>query len=66
MSPVPRAIVGYKRLADGRRGACVGYGATTFPALTEAFTIEHNATLAEYEAKRLQGLIENITEAIRV
>ena len=48
-------------------GHCVlGYGATTFPALTEAFTIEKNATLAEYEAKRLQTLIENMRDAIKV
>ena len=46
--------------------ATSGYGATTFPALTEAFTIEKNATLAEYEAKRLQTLIEGITKAIKV
>lgn len=43
-----------------------GYGATTFPALTEAITIEQNATLAEYEAARLQGLIDKLASHIRV
>lgn len=47
-----------------RRGLTVccfaGYGATTFPALTEAFTIERNGTLAEYETLRLKELIEGI------
>lgn len=44
----------------------VGYGATTFPALTEAITIENNATLAEYEAERLQRLVEKLAHVIRV
>ncbi|KAI0321954.1 Zn-dependent exopeptidase [Amylostereum chailletii] len=46
-------------------GKWLGYGATTLPALTEAITIEKNATLAEYEAKRLQGAIEKLTDALR-
>ena len=29
----------------------IGYGATTFPALTESLTIEKNVTLAQEEAK---------------
>ena len=45
---------------------CTGYGATTFPALTEAFTIEKNATMAQYEAKRLQELIEKLAHEIKV
>ena len=43
-----------------------GYGATTFPALTEAFTIEKNSTLAEYETKRLQEIVEGLAELIKV
>ncbi|KAI0677384.1 Zn-dependent exopeptidase [Trametes maxima] len=55
----------YRNL-DVAPGKWLGYGATTFPALTEAFTIENNATLAKYEAKRLQDLIEKLTNEIRV
>ena len=43
-----------------------GYGATTFPALTEAITIEQNATLAELEATRLQSLIDKLASHIRI
>ena len=46
--------------------SCSGYGATTFPALTEAFTIENNATLAEYETKRLRKLVEELAKTIKV
>ncbi|RDX53924.1 Zn-dependent exopeptidase [Lentinus brumalis] len=55
----------YRNL-DVAPGKWLGYGATTFPALTEAFTIEKNATLAEYEAKRLQDLVENLNDALKV
>ena len=41
-----------------------GYGATTLPALTEAFTIEHNATLAKHEVKRLQKLIDALADEL--
>ena len=41
-----------------------GYGATTFPALTESITIESNATQAEYEVKRLRALVDGITKSI--
>ena len=44
----------------------VGYGATTFPALTEALTIENNSTLAAYEAKRLQELIDQLTTSLHI
>lgn len=44
---------------------CAGYGATTFPALTESFTIEHNATLAEYEARRLEDLISKLAKTLK-
>ena len=42
-----------------------GYGATTFPALTEALTIEKNTTLAEYEADRLQKIVEGLTDLLK-
>lgn len=43
-----------------------GYGATTFPALTESLTYDKNATLAKAEAKRLQKLIDDLAEEIKV
>ncbi|KAI0722810.1 Zn-dependent exopeptidase [Earliella scabrosa] len=55
----------YRNL-DVAPGKWLGYGATTFPALTEAFTIENNATLAEYETKRLRKLVEELTKTIKV
>ena len=44
---------------------CVGYGATTLPALTEAFTIEHNATLADHEVRRLKKLVHRLAKEIK-
>lgn len=44
----------------------IGYGATTFPALTEAITIEKNATLAKYEADRLVELLDQLAREIAV
>ncbi|KAJ8082686.1 Vacuolar protein sorting-associated protein 70 [Marasmius tenuissimus] len=41
-------------------GKWLGYGATTFPALTESITFEKNATLAKEEVKRLQDVISRI------
>ena len=41
-----------------------GYGATTLPALTEAITLENNATLAVYEAERLKVAIDNMKTAL--
>lgn len=38
-------------------GKWLGYGATTFPALTEAFTIEKDAKLAQKEADELADMI---------
>ncbi|KAH9850749.1 Zn-dependent exopeptidase [Lenzites betulinus] len=55
----------YRNL-DIAPGKWLGYGATTFPALTEAFTIEKNATMAQYETKRLQNLIEKLAEEIKI
>ncbi|KDN50118.1 hypothetical protein RSAG8_01454, partial [Rhizoctonia solani AG-8 WAC10335] len=43
-------------------GKWLGYGATTLPALTEAITIDKNATLATYEAKRLTHLLEKMAK----
>ncbi|KAF9052312.1 Zn-dependent exopeptidase [Hymenopellis radicata] len=42
-----------------------GYGATTFPALTESITAERSVTLAQYEAERLSRLFEALAEEIR-
>jgi N-acetylated-alpha-linked acidic dipeptidase len=42
-----------------------GYGATTLPALTEAITIEKNATLANYEIVRLTEVVENMAAGLR-
>ena len=50
-------------------GICIcfaGYGATTLPAVTEALTIEGNATLAEEEASRVVALLDKLTETIKV
>lgn len=47
-------------------GKWLGYGATTFPGLTEAFTVDKNATLAQLEAKRLQHLIDALAETVKV
>lgn len=41
-----------------------GYGATTFPALTEALEIDRNVTLAAYEAERLAVLLEKLADTI--
>jgi len=45
-------------------GKWLGYGATTFPALTEAITIEKNSTLATREVERLVQLLKNIAESL--
>ena len=47
-------------------GSGIGYGATTLPALTEAITYEKNATLAQHESSRLQGLIDKLVKQIEV
>ncbi|KAL6305814.1 hypothetical protein BKA93DRAFT_824614 [Sparassis latifolia] len=47
-------------------GKWLGYGATTLPAVSEALTIDHNATLAELEASRLAGLLDKLSEKITV
>ncbi|KAF6762612.1 vacuolar protein sorting-associated protein 70 [Ephemerocybe angulata] len=46
-------------------GKWLGYGATTFPALTEAITIEKNSTQIVYEAERLQTLIDALAKSIQ-
>lgn len=45
-------------------GKWLGYGATTFPGLTEAIAIEKNKTLASYEANRLTDLITRLAANI--
>ena len=44
----------------------LGYGATTFPGLTEAIMFEKNSTLAQDEVTRLQVLIDNIAKMIKL
>lgn len=41
-----------------------GYGATTFPGLTEAILYEKNVTLVNEEAKRLEVLIGELATVI--
>ncbi|CAE6426887.1 unnamed protein product [Rhizoctonia solani] len=45
-------------------GKWLGYGATTLPALTEAITIEKNATLVAREAERLTHLLEKLAKSL--
>lgn len=47
-------------------GKWLGYGATPLPALTEAITIEGNATLATAEAERLQQAVVLIAKSLQV
>ncbi|KAG2156266.1 hypothetical protein DEU56DRAFT_766277 [Suillus clintonianus] len=47
-------------------GKWSGYGATTFPGLTEALTMDKNATAAAYEAGRLKALIDDLVETFRL
>ena len=42
----------------------IGYGATTFPAITEAITLDKNVTLIQYEAKRLKTLLDKLAHVI--
>lgn len=51
-------------VADVFADSVSGYGATTFPALTESITIENNATQAECEVKRLEALVDGIIKSI--
>ncbi|KAG8988073.1 hypothetical protein FRB90_002974 [Tulasnella sp. 427] len=46
-------------------GKWTGYGATTFPALSEAIEIEKNATLVEYEIKRLNTLLVKLADNLQ-
>ncbi|KAG6857098.1 hypothetical protein H0H87_009659 [Tephrocybe sp. NHM501043] len=46
-------------------GKWLGYGATTFPALTEALAFDKNLTLAAYEAERLGNLLEKLAHTIK-
>ncbi|KAF8812308.1 Zn-dependent exopeptidase [Phlegmacium glaucopus] len=55
----------YKHLAVAP-GKWLGYGATTFPALTEAIIFEKSSTLARNEVTRLQVLIDRIADTIKL
>jgi len=55
---------GLMSVADIFADSVSGYGATTFPALTESITIENNVTQAECEVKRLEVLIDGIIRSI--
>jgi len=46
-------------------GYWLGYGATTLPGITEAITLQKNATQAEYEAERLAARIEKMAVHLR-
>ncbi|KIR25712.1 membrane protein [Cryptococcus deuterogattii LA55] len=43
-------------------GLWLGYGATTFPALTEAITIDHSSKLAQKEVDELAKMINRIAK----
>jgi len=45
-------------------GKWLGYGATTFPGLTEAIKFDRNETLVKYEADRLKGAIDGIIKKL--
>ncbi|EEB89988.1 hypothetical protein MPER_11864 [Moniliophthora perniciosa FA553] len=46
-------------------GKWLGYGATTFPALSDAIQFDRNVTGAKYEARRLVGLLDALAEKTR-
>jgi N-acetylated-alpha-linked acidic dipeptidase len=46
------------------RSIVSGYGATTLPALSEAVSIEKNASAAKYEAGRLTDLITKLSDVL--
>ncbi|KAL0250490.1 hypothetical protein I308_102668 [Cryptococcus tetragattii IND107] len=45
-------------------GLWLGYGATTFPALTEAITIDHSSKLAQKEVDELAKMINKIAKQL--
>ncbi|KAG8987149.1 hypothetical protein FRB94_002576 [Tulasnella sp. JGI-2019a] len=47
-------------------GKWTGYGATTFPALSEAIEVEKNATLANHEVERLSNLLVHLADNLHV
>lgn len=47
-------------------GKWLGYGATTFPGLTEAIVFDKDKSAAEHELKRLSHLIKKMVEMLRV
>jgi len=54
----------YSELEMSCSDCSIGYGATTFPALTEAITIDRNVTLIRHEASRLEILFRDLAAAI--
>lgn len=46
-------------------GKWTGYGATTFPALSEAIEIEKNATLVEHEIQRLRIQLVHLADKLQ-
>ncbi len=52
-------------ISEGMLTFGVGYGATTFPALTESITEDKSVTFAQHEAERLSRLFEALAEKIR-
>ncbi|TFK71755.1 Zn-dependent exopeptidase [Pluteus cervinus] len=47
-------------------GKWLGYGATTFPALTEAITIDNSTSAAHYQVYRLTMLLDRLTWDLRL
>ncbi|KAG8860116.1 hypothetical protein FRB96_004139 [Tulasnella sp. 330] len=47
-------------------GKWTGYGATTFPALSEAIEVERNATLANHEVERLSNMLHHLADNLHV
>ena len=54
-------------LMTPNQSICVllGYGATTFPGLTEALVFDKNVTLAQEEADRLQSWIDALAKDLK-
>jgi len=54
------------RLSSDNFSCLLGYGATTFPGLTEAIVYDKNSTRAQYEAKRLEDMINVLAKKIKI
>ncbi|KAF8192452.1 Zn-dependent exopeptidase [Pholiota molesta] len=71
--PYPKVYKAAKRVAKANKKLIAfergfisegGYGATTFPGLTEAITYEKNITLIHHEANRLEILLKALAATI--